>query len=172
MIEQFSLFEEAPTSDTLPARLETVLESARDKYSYHKMHTSGMYEMIKNAPSSELYEIMELRALKDKSLAFMFDSQLYLKFVPKKERVCMTKDIYQQFLQGAPAQELKGNESPKGGVCVEIPFAVQIEFFSNAIDYLVKTIKPTARFSCCSKFLECSAKKTMRSRKCVLFKRL
>lgn len=154
------------SNETLPADFETlfdklneILEAARDKYSYHKMHISGMYEMVKAAPSGELYEIMELRDLKDKSIAFLFDSQLYIKFVPKKERVCMTKEIYHEFLQDAPAQELKRNGAPKGGVSVEMPFTAQIDFFPLAIDYLVKHVKPANRFGCCSKYAECSAKR-------------
>lgn len=157
MAEQITLLDEYISSATIEDKLADIVEQARSKYGYYKMHISGMYEMIKSARDSELYDILELRKAKDGSVGFYFDNQLYIKFLIKKEVVNATKEIYSELLKGKPAEWLKGNAAPKGGVSVQMSFSDEVSFFSNALDYLVKTVKPTHKFGCCSKYKECSA---------------
>ncbi len=156
MAEQITLFDES-ISATIEDKLTDIVEQARNKYGYYKMHISGMYEMIKSAPDSELYDILELRKAKDGSIGFYFDNQLYIKFLIKKETVNVTKELYSELLKGKPAEWLKGNVAPKGGASVQMSFSDEVSFFSNVLDYLVKTVKPTHKFGCCSKYKECSA---------------
>ena len=69
MIEQMALFEEPLTEDNLADKFENIIEQAREQYGYNKMHTSGMYELIKSAPESDLYEILEMRKIKKCALS-------------------------------------------------------------------------------------------------------
>ena len=156
MAEQITLFEE---NKTLEEQLSDIVEQVKEKYSYNKMHISGMYEMIKSAPQSELYYILELRTAKDKSVSLYFDGQLCIKFVVKNETMNITKELYTALLNGKPAEELKGNAAPKGGVCVAMNQIDEISFFAEALEYLVKIKKPLHKFACCSQYEKCSKKK-------------
>ena len=53
MSEQITLFDETLTPETLGGKLEDILEAAREKSGYYRLHESGMYEMMKGAPASE-----------------------------------------------------------------------------------------------------------------------
>lgn len=158
MSEQITLFDNI-SAETLEDILTDIVEQAKEKYGYHKMHVSGMYEMIKFAPSSELYNILELRKTKTGSICFYFDSQLYVRFEPKKEQVNMTKELYSVLLSGKPAEELKGSASPKGGAAIRLPYPEQVSFFKSALEYLIKTKKPANKFGCCSLYKKCSQAK-------------
>ena len=85
MSEQITLFDEPLTPETLGDKLEEILEAAREKSGYYRLHESGMYEMMKGAPASELYDILEIRKGKSGDISFYFDGQLYIKFLVKKE---------------------------------------------------------------------------------------
>ena len=52
MSEQITLFDEPLTPETLGDKLEEILEAAREKSGYYRLHESGMYEMMKGAPAS------------------------------------------------------------------------------------------------------------------------
>lgn len=156
MSEQFTLFDEALTPETLGDKLEDILEAAREKSGYYKLHESGMYEMMKNAPASELYDILELKKSKSGDISFYFDGQLYIKFLVKKEALNATKELSTVFLSNHESEQLSGNEAPKKGVRINLALDQQVDFFSRALDYLTSTKKPVNRFGCCSKYKECS----------------
>ncbi len=156
MSEQFTLFDEALTPETLGDKLEDILEAAREKSGYYKLHESGMYEMMKNAPASELYDILELKKSKSGDISFYFDGQLYIKFLVKKEALNATKELFTVFLSNHESEQLSGNEAPKKGVRVILPMNEQVAFFKQALDYLIRTKRPVNRFACCSQYQKCS----------------
>ena len=158
MIEQMALFEEPLTEDNLADKFENIIEQAREQYGYNKMHTSGMYELIKSAPESDLYEILEMRKIKN-ALCLYFDNQLYIKFIPKKLAVNVTQELYTALMKEVPAEKLTGNAAPKGGLCVTIALDEQPELLKKAIKYLVENKKPSYKFGCCSMYKECSKAK-------------
>ena len=43
MSEQITLFDEPLTPETLGDKLEEILEAAREKSGYYRLHESGMY---------------------------------------------------------------------------------------------------------------------------------
>ena len=47
MSEQITLFDEPLTPETLGDKLEEILEAAREKSGYYRLHESGMYEMMR-----------------------------------------------------------------------------------------------------------------------------
>lgn len=159
MSEQVSLFDVPLDKNSFNDRLNSVLENMREKYGYYKMHVSGMYEMIKSASESELYDILELKTSKNGDISFYFDCHLYIKFLAKKETLCTTKELYTKFLSGVQSELLRGSAAPKGGVKVEIPYSEEIDFFSKSVEYLIKTKKPAKKFSCCSLYKKCSEAK-------------
>lgn len=156
MSEQITLFEEVLTPATLDNKLEEILEAAREKSGYYKLHESGMYEMMKGAPASELYDILEIKKGKSGDISFYFDGQLYIKFLVKKEALNTTKELFDKFLSNHESETLNGNEAPKKGVRVILPIDQQVTFFKQALDYLVRTKRPANRFACCSRYKECS----------------
>lgn len=162
MSEQFTFLSEPLSAETLPDKLDDMVQEARDRYGYHKMHTSGMYEMIKSAPQSELYDILELRAGKTGDIGFYFDGQLYIKFSVKNGTLNTTQELYRELLSGVPCETLSGSAAPKGGVKVTLPYDEQAAFFSEALEYLIKNKKPANKFGCCSQYETCS-----REKKCV-----
>ncbi len=151
--EQIILFEQ--DNNTIVKQLRDIVESARAKYGYYKMHTSGMYEMIKSAPESELYDILDLRENKDGSIAFYFDNQLYIKFDIKKSRISTTMGRYQELLKDMDLAVLKHRGAPLNGITVKF-WDGCIKFFTETIDYLVKVKKPSNKFSCCSRHELCT----------------
>lgn len=156
MSEQITLFDEVLTSDTFGDKLNEILEAAREKSGYYKFHESGRFEMMKDAPASELYDILELRESRSGDIGFYFDCQLYIKFSIKNEALNITKELYTNFLPDLPSEDLKGNQAPKGGVQVSLPLAQQKDFFEKALGYLIKVKKPTNSFGCCSRYIKCS----------------
>ncbi|MBS6587462.1 MAG: hypothetical protein KH345_15140 [Eubacterium sp.] len=156
MPEQITLFDEALTPETLGGKLEDILEAAREKSGYYKLHESGMYEMTKGAPASELYDILEIRNGKSGDISFYFDGQLYIKFLVKKEALNTTKELFAELLSNHESEQLSGNEAPKKGVRVILPIDQQVEFFKQALDYLIRTKRPVNRFACCSQYQKCS----------------
>lgn len=156
MSDQLTLFEKPLTAETLYDKLDSIVQEARTKYGYYKMHKSGMYELMKSAPESDLYDILELKRSKSGDISFLFDGQLFVKFSMKKEAVNATKELCEKFLEEYPFEALQSNAAPKGGMRVCVSFEKQIDFFQSALDYLVKITKPVNRFSCCSKYSECS----------------
>ena len=99
MSEQITLFDEPLTPETLGDKLEEILEAAREKSGYYRLHESGMYEMMKGAPASELYDILEIRKSKSGDISFNFDGQLYIKFLVKKEALNTQKSCSPSFFQ-------------------------------------------------------------------------
>ena len=153
MSEQLTLFEEPLSFED---QLEKTLDAAREKSGYYKLHESGMYEMMKNAPQSNLHEILELSKSKSGDISFTFDGQLYIKFLIKKGAVNTTKELYAEFLTPMLYEELGKSKSPKDGVSVIMDPESQIGFFERALEYLIKTKKPVNRFGCCSQYQKCS----------------
>ena len=158
MSKQITL-SEIKTEEPLDEKLESIVDEAREKYGYYKMHISGMYEMISSAAESELYDILELRKVKNGEIGFYFDRQLFIKFIPKKDTVRTTKELYSKLLNTQPCEKLKGSSAPRGGVCVVITPDEEIEFFKGAIEYLIKAKKPAHKFGCCSQYDKCSKEK-------------
>lgn len=113
MSEQITLFDEPLTPETLGDKLEEILEAAREKSGYYRLHESGMYEMMKGAPASELYDILEIRKGKSGDISFYFDGQLYIKFLVKKEALNTTKELFAELLSAHEPESLSGNEAPK-----------------------------------------------------------
>ena len=147
MSEQFTLFDEALTPETLGGKLGDILEAAREKSGYYRLHESGMYEMMKGAPASELYDILEIRKSKSGDISFNFDGQLYIKFLVKKEALNTTKELFAELLSNHESEQLSGNEAPKKGVRVILPIDQQVEFFKQALDYLIRIKRPVNRFA-------------------------
>ena len=135
MSEQITLFDEPLTPETLGDKLEEILEAAREKSGYYRLHESGMYEMMKGAPASELYDILEIRKGKSGDISFYFDGQLYIKFLVKKEALNTTKELFAELLSNHESEQLSGNE---------------------ALDYLIRIKRPVNRFACCSQYQKCS----------------
>lgn len=156
MSEQFTLFDESLTPATFGDKLDEILETAREKSGYYKLHESGMYEAMKAAPESELYNILELKKSKSGDINFYFDGQLYIKFLAKKEALNTTSELFDEFLALSQAEYLSGNEAPKKGVRVYLALDQQSEFFRRALEYLIKVKKPVNRFGCCSQYQKCS----------------
>lgn len=156
MSEQFTLFDESLTPATFGDKLDEILEAAREKSGYYKLHESGMYEAMKTAPESELYDILELKKSKAGDISFYFDGQLYIKFLVKKEALNTTKELFSEFLSKSQAEFLTGNEAPKKGVRVYLSLDQQSEFFRHALEYLIRVKKPVNRFGCCSQYQKCS----------------
>lgn len=156
MSEQFTLFDEALTPSTLDDKLEDILDAAREKSGYYKLHESGMYEMMKSAPESELYDILRLRKIKSGDISFDFDNQLFIKFFVKSSAVNTTQELYHKFLSDLPKDDLNNKQTPKYGARVEMDIVRQVDFFRKAVDYLISTQKPSHLFACCSKYKECS----------------
>ena len=113
MSEQITLFDEPLTPETLGDKLEEILEAAREKSGYYRLHERGMYEMMKGAPASELYDILEIRKSKSGDISFNFDGQLYIKFLVKKEALNTTKELFAELLSNHESEQLSGNEAPK-----------------------------------------------------------
>ena len=143
MSEQITLFDEPLTPETLGDKLEEILEAAREKSGYYRLHESGMYEMMKGAPASELYDILEIRKSKSGDISFNFDGQLYIKFLVKKEALNTTKELFAELLSNHESEQL-------------LPIDQQVEFFKQALDYLIRIKRPVNRFACCSQYQKCS----------------
>lgn len=156
MSEQITLFDEPLTLSTLGDKLEEILEAAREKSGYYKLHKSGMYEMMKGAPASELYDILKLRKNKSGEISFDYDKQLFIKFFVKSGAVNTTQELYRKFLSDLPKEDLNNKQTPKYGARVEMDIIRQVDFFKEAVDYLIRTQKPSHLFACCSRYKECS----------------
>lgn len=158
MSEQYSLFQIPTTKDNLFNILSDIVEKRRDKYDYHKMHISGMYEMIKNAPESELYDIIDLTKSKNGDINFYFDSQLYIKILMKKERLNLSKELYDEIIPNTTFEPLTGSSAPKGGVSVSLCMSDISDIFTKCVEYLIRVKKPSNKFGCCSQYNVCSQK--------------
>ena len=74
----------------------------------------------------------------------------------KKEALNTTKELFAELLSNHESEQLSGNEAPKKGVRVILPIDQQVEFFKQALDYLIRIKRPVNRFACCSQYQKCS----------------
>lgn len=158
MSEQYTLFQTPTAKENLFDILSDVVEKCRNKYGYHKMHISGMFEMIKNAPESELYNILDLTESKNGDISFCFDGQLYIKIITKKAQMNITKELYEEIIPSACCEPLTGTAAPKGGVRISLPISDAAAIFTECVEYLIKVKKPSNKFGCCAQYNVCSHK--------------